>query len=275
MNAHRQAHTSDSLAFFTQKESLHAYPVHSHARFYVFARVDRGSIACFGKPGASPLPGNTASAGDLIVINPEQAHSGYPADGKPYSYRALYINRNYLALLFGRQTPPHFSPSIIRAYKGQGEFDTCFRNPQADEHIPFFQTGRTEDSPEEPLLLFLSHLLDLGLFEEGETSPGDMAHCVKYIKAHTGEKLTLDRMARDCAMSKFHLVRRFTAETGITPLHFHTQERISQAKALLKSGRDIADVALVLGFYDQSHFQNIFKSFTGLTPRQYLKGQHQ
>ena len=277
MNGHDsiQADYPDSLAFFSQKDSLHVYPVHSHARFYVFALVDGGSIGCFGKAGAAPRREDTAFAGDLVIINPEEAHSGYPADGNPYSYRALYINRDYLAKLFGRESAPVFAPPIIRKFQHAKVFDACFDLPEMDAHMPFYQTGRSGDVAEERLLLFLSRLLDLGIFEEKEAAVADdMSRFADYISARIGEKLTLDRIADECAMSKFHLVRRFKSAIGITPLQYHLQERIAKAKALLKSGTDIGDAALQLGFYDQSHFQNIFKSFTGLTPLQYLKGQN-
>ena len=36
----------------------------------------------------------------------------------------------------------------------------------------------------------------------------------------------------------------------------------------------IADVATQLGFYDQSHFSNVFKNVVGVTPNAFRRGAH-
>ena len=41
------------------------------------------------------------------------------------------------------------------------------------------------------------------------------------------------------------------------------------SRALLRQGRDIADVALACGFFDQSHFHRYFKAMTTVTPQEY------
>jgi AraC-like DNA-binding protein len=50
--------------------------------------------------------------------------------------------------------------------------------------------------------------------------------------------------------------------------------RISRAVECLRFTQPppkIGDLALICGFYDESHFIESFKSFTGLTPKQFLK----
>ena len=46
--------------------------------------------------------------------------------------------------------------------------------------------------------------------------------------------------------------------------------RIDRAKVLLvTTNNSILEIALTLGFHDQSHFHKVFKSFTGLSPSEY------
>ena len=45
--------------------------------------------------------------------------------------------------------------------------------------------------------------------------------------------------------------------------------RIDLARTLLQKGTDIGEVALVCGFFDQSHFHRHFKAMTTVTPREY------
>lgn len=68
------------------------------------------------------------------------------------------------------------------------------------------------------------------------------------------------------------LEKRFRSITGATPKKFAT---IVRMKALLhrhKTGK-LTDMAYDAGFFDQAHFIKEFKSFTGSTPGEFLKGQ--
>ncbi|WP_442806884.1 helix-turn-helix domain-containing protein [Thomasclavelia ramosa] len=46
---------------------------------------------------------------------------------------------------------------------------------------------------------------------------------------------------------------------------------MAKAKRLLEQGEAIGKIALDCGFSDQSHFTNYFKSFIGITPKQYQR----
>ena len=76
-------------------------------------------------------------------------------------------------------------------------------------------------------------------------------------------------MASQAKLSKFHLIRVFDRCYGMPPHAYVMQLRMSQAKEMLRDDMDILDIALSLGFYDQSHFANTFKQYVGVTPRAY------
>jgi len=42
-----------------------------------------------------------------------------------------------------------------------------------------------------------------------------------------------------------------------------------EARRLLRQGTDVRDVSFRLGFYDQSHFINAFRKFTGVSPMRF------
>ena len=73
-------------------------------------------------------------------------------------------------------------------------------------------------------------------------------------------------------LSRYHFLRAFRRETGVTPHAYLTGRRIAAAKALLAGDQPLSEVALACGFYDQSHFSRSFKGCTGLTPGQYRRG---
>ena len=92
-----------------------------------------------------------------------------------------------------------------------------------------------------------------------------------YLNAHAQEQISLDTLGELAGLSKYHLLRAFTKETGITPYRYLETLRIDRAKTLLKQGVSPAEAALAVGFSDQSHLSNAFKRFIGLTPGQYRR----
>lgn len=84
------------------------------------------------------------------------------------------------------------------------------------------------------------------------------------------EPVSLEQLAKDIHISKFHLIREFKREIGMTPHQFHIQNRIRKAQSKLQKDENIAAVAVGMGFYDQSHFNKSFKKIVGISPKEYL-----
>jgi AraC-like DNA-binding protein len=72
-------------------------------------------------------------------------------------------------------------------------------------------------------------------------------------------------------MSRYHFVRSFKRAVGLTPHAWLLDQRIQRARHLLNQGMGLAEVALHLGFADQSHFQRAFKQRVAATPGEYLR----
>ena len=81
--------------------------------------------------------------------------------------------------------------------------------------------------------------------------------------------MTLEELAAVAFMNKYSLLRLFTKTEGITPYRYLETIRIGKAKELLAQDLEPAEVALMTGFSDQSHFSKFFKEVIGLTPGQY------
>lgn len=82
--------------------------------------------------------------------------------------------------------------------------------------------------------------------------------------------LTLDSVAEGVGMSKFHLLRTFKREMGITPHAYYRLIRIERAKERLKNTRQsVTEIAYQIGFEDLSTFNKSFKLVTGLTPSKF------
>jgi AraC family transcriptional regulator len=95
-----------------------------------------------------------------------------------------------------------------------------------------------------------------------------------FIAENLGERFTLDDLARQAGVSRFHFARLFRVSTGDSPMAYLLKSRIERAKQmLLQDDRPVCEIAAVLGFCDQSHLTRTFRRLTGLTPREFAR-QH-
>ncbi|MDJ0567509.1 MAG: AraC family transcriptional regulator [Pleurocapsa sp. MO_192.B19] len=95
---------------------------------------------------------------------------------------------------------------------------------------------------------------------------------LNYIQDNLGNEIELAELAKVVRISPHHFGKLFKQNMGIPPYRYVLQCRIDRAKKLLAKKRlSIAAIATQSGFYDQSHFTNVFRRYTALTPRQYQK----
>lgn len=91
-----------------------------------------------------------------------------------------------------------------------------------------------------------------------------------YIQHHLSEAITTEDIAEYLFISRSRLSTKFKAETGINLTDFIMQEKIEEAKRLLRySDKTSLTISSYLGFASQSHFSKVFKKFTGKTPNEY------
>ncbi len=91
-----------------------------------------------------------------------------------------------------------------------------------------------------------------------------------YIQHHLSEAITTKDVADHLFLSRSRLSTKFKAETGINLNEFIMQEKIEEAKRLLRySEKSSLAISSYLGFASQSHFSKVFKKFTSKTPNEY------
>ncbi|WP_217900225.1 GlxA family transcriptional regulator [Noviherbaspirillum humi] len=93
-----------------------------------------------------------------------------------------------------------------------------------------------------------------------------------YMHEHYHEALTIDALAGRAAMGTRNFIRRFKAATGQMPGAYLQALRIAEAKGLLESsGPSIQRICMKVGYQDLSHFRELFKRHTGMTPAEYRR----
>ncbi|HVQ15343.1 MAG TPA: AraC family transcriptional regulator [Vicinamibacterales bacterium] len=91
---------------------------------------------------------------------------------------------------------------------------------------------------------------------------------VRTIDRHPDASLTLDMLAREAGLSRYHFLRTFEQLTGITPHQYVRRARLREAamRLIAESGSVLA-IALDCGFGDVSTFNRAFRTEFGMSPR--------
>ena len=91
-----------------------------------------------------------------------------------------------------------------------------------------------------------------------------------FIHDHLAGEVSLAALAGRAGLSPFHFARLFKATTGQAPHQYVLRCRVERARQLLLgSTQTAADVAVRVGFCDQSHLTSHFKRHYGVTPREF------
>jgi two-component system, response regulator YesN len=94
----------------------------------------------------------------------------------------------------------------------------------------------------------------------------------QYIRDHYAEKINLQEIADSIKISKGHLSNLFKQETDVTIWNYVVSIRMEKAgELLLQPSMRTYEVALMVGYEDQTHFSQLFKEHYGLTPSEYKK----
>ena len=107
---------------------------------------------------------------------------------------------------------------------------------------------------------------------KGGLSPDALRRACERLEASAERGISLEELAREVGMSRFHFARAFRRSTAKSPHEYLTERRVERAKQMLvHSDLPVVEVALAAGFGSQSHFTHTFRRATGLTPAAYRR----
>jgi AraC family transcriptional regulator len=93
-----------------------------------------------------------------------------------------------------------------------------------------------------------------------------------WMAEHVAEGFSLDRLAAQAGVSKYHFERLFKSALGVSPSCYNINLRINLARRLLReTKKNVVEVALEVGYADPGHFAKLFRRETGLSPSDYRR----
>ena len=214
---------------------------------------------------------HVALAGDIVLINPGEVHTGEAANQQGWSYRMFYPDTTLLQeaatqLADRPQAIPLFPQAVVR--------DPDLTQRLLHLHRVLEDQDSNSLARESMLLWTMAQLVArYGANKVTMPNAGSEHRAVQQVRSHLqtyyAQNITLNDLASLVHLSPFHLLRVFRNAVGLPPHAYLTQVRIRQARHLLRTGLSIATVAAHTGFTDQSHLTRHFKRIVGVTPGQY------
>ncbi|HSI07028.1 MAG TPA: AraC family transcriptional regulator, partial [Rariglobus sp.] len=107
----------------------------------------------------------------------------------------------------------------------------------------------------------------------GSALPGfKLKQVTDWIETHLEDEFDLEQLAAQAGLSKFHFHRLFTRATGVSPAKYQLNARMNEARRRLRETKEsIIAVALDLGYASPSHFAQVFRRESGMTPSVYRR----
>lgn len=97
---------------------------------------------------------------------------------------------------------------------------------------------------------------------------------IRYIDENFKEHPSIDEVAKNIGMSKFHFIRVFREYVGVTPKQFLHSVTLNYAKEHIKESKSILDSSLDIGLSSSSRLHELFVNLIGVTPKEWReKGQ--
>jgi len=240
------------------------YRPHSHDRFSI-GLIDAGTTTFTGADGA-PVP---LAAGDVILVPAGHVHSCNPDRGR-WEYGMIHVDQDWVASLL-----PAGSGALLAGI-------TVLRAPspylrvRAVEDLLFASDGPVDGAQVEEALRQALHACATTPPHRRIAPATDetLLERLRPVLARLHEDASnpaLDELAAVAGMDRYALVRTMKRATGLTPVAWRHNDRVTAARAMLRAGRPLAETAYELGFADQSHFHRVFRAHVAATPGVYRR----
>ncbi|WP_271533453.1 helix-turn-helix domain-containing protein [Bradyrhizobium sp. CCBAU 25338] len=211
----------------------------------------------------------------VVIIIPEGSSSRWDIP-KPVDVVQLYLPNATLKRVAGEagitgaadllERTAHPDPITSRlllssadALEGNGVLDTLFRHQVTDLLATRVLAAHT-GSPAtfQPTM--------------GGLSPKVLLRAIERLRSDSDADVSLDALASDAGLSRFHFCRAFKESTGLSPHAWLRQHRLEQAMNMLRESDDpVVSIAAALGYSSQTAFAAAFRKLTGETPSEWRR----
>lgn len=237
--------------------SRYAFEPHTHEAFGI-GTIDAGAQR-FRYRGTHYV----APAESLIMMNPDELHTGESACEEGWRYRMVYIQPETMDALTGEKgwwfseamrTDPRCAQPLSQTLAALWQAETALEREGLMVELlammrPFARMARRHQNE-------AAHRFD---------------SVREYLRANLAQNIRLEALAEQASLTPWHFLRAFKRHFHVTPHQMLMAFRLYEAKQMLARGFAAADVAAAVGLTDQAHLTRTFSHRYGITPVRYQK----
>ncbi|WP_342359387.1 AraC family transcriptional regulator [Terrarubrum flagellatum] len=241
-------------AFF----SGHAYDPHRHDAYALGTTLS--GVQRFDYRGREA----NSRSGDAIVLHPDERHNGRSGAEGGFRYRMLYLEPRLIRDALGEKASalPFANSPVLRDAPLSAALTLALRDMER----------RLETLELDQAVLAIADAL-LAIDASAQTSSVRSIACGRavdrarqFLDANATRVVASEELEDICGLDRYALARQFRARLGVSPYRYLTMRRLDRAKAMMRTGDALAEIAFACGFADQSHMTRQFKQAFGLSP---------
>ena len=217
----------------------------------------------------------TLQAGDAVLIGSRCVHRPEFEPGDPYERIIIYISPEFLR----RQSCP--ACDLEGCFSGQ--LGHVLRPEERERRkllalairLEQEMSGREYGHVVLANGLLLQLLAEVGRNLHSPAAPvpepvppqdSRILEILRYLDEHLAEDLTIEALAEEFYISKYHMMRRFRRETGLSIHGYLSDRRLLRARELMGSGLSATESCFRSGFRSYSAFTRAYGKRFGTTP---------
>lgn len=211
----------------------------------------------------------------VLLIKHHTIHRALIDKSEPYERIIIYLDGKY----FARSMPEaRLTDCFDQADRsGRHLLLPTERQRRAIEAVLSAYEEAAEDSGFGAEALRESFIIQLLIYigrmtaaSSGETAESQydpkIRRVLSYINENLGRELSVEQLAEQAYLSKYHFMRLFKAQTGSSVHSYVRQKRLLHAARLIREGMTVGKAAAESGFSDYSAFHRAFRESFGISP---------
>ena len=218
--------------------------------------------------------------GDIMLIPPQVPHRTIiNTQAAPYRRFVFWISQEYCNHLL--QSSPDYA--YIMQYVGTAKqyvfhTDLISFNSVQSKILRLLEEMRSQKFGKEAQISICVNdlILHLNRWAHELNTPGKKNYdrvlyrqLMEYIEEHVEEDLSLEKIASEFFVSKYHIAHVFKDNTGLSIHQFITKKRLDLCRDAIQSKMSITEAYQMFGFGDYSSFYRAFKKEYGISPKDF------
>lgn len=266
--------SKDYEVYYYNDKNVKKMQNHSHD-YYEFYFYLEGDATIYIGGGAHLL-----KAGDVVLVPPRVKHFVDVKDnGKPYRRFVFWVSQEYVEQLVQQykeygylmqnvaiEKEYIYSQNIIESNETQSK---VFRLLSEVSSNRFGREAQIQVCICD-LLLHLNRKIHEKKNSVSTTGNNNLyQNILMFVEEHLDEDLSLERMAKEYYVSKYHLLHVFKHHTGLSLHQYIMKKRLTLFRDAILTNVGITEAYQQIGFRDYTSVYRAFKKEYGMSPTEY------